>query len=146
MHCLTRDVPQRFCGEDWLENYREYMSEHDRSCIVEKPSTATFTFGDGKRVSSSKILTLPCYINGRRSTVDTDVVTCNIPLLLSKKAMKKGKMILNFEKDALTVGNNVVSIVSHLGTIYCPFPCDYAVTSGLRPWYLLRGGTLMLLR
>ena len=100
------------CGEDWLENYREYMSEHDRSCIIEKPSTATFTFGDGKRVGSNKIVKLPCYINGKRSTVDTDVVTCNIPLLLSKKAMKKGKMILNFEKDALTVGNNVVSLNS----------------------------------
>ena len=60
--------------------------------------------------------------------------------------MKNGKMILNFENNALAAGKDVVSLNgAHPRPIYCPFPYDYSVISGLLPWYLLRGGTLLLL-
>ena len=68
------------CGEDLLENHGEYMSEHERSYIIVKPSTSTFTLEKGKKL---------------------------VPLLLSKKATKKREKILNFETDALTVGDTV---------------------------------------
>ena len=106
------------CGVNWLNNYCEYLSDVDRGSIIEKASTATFTFGDGRTVQTLKRLTIPCYINGKRSTIDTDVVECNIPMLLSKKAMKKGEMILNFANDSLKIADQVVPLSSTVSGHY----------------------------
>ena len=106
------------CGADWLHNYCEYLSPYDFDSIVEKSSPATFTFGDGRTVRSMKRLTLPCYINGKRSTIDTEVVDCNIPMLLSKKAMKKGGMILNFANDTIKIENDEVTLNSSVAGHY----------------------------
>ena len=99
-------------GNMWLKNYLGQLSEYDRSCIIEYPSNATFTFGDGATKRSIKKMIMPCYINGKRSTIETDVVSCDIPLLLSRKSMKKGKMIIDFGYDSLTVGGNKVKLES----------------------------------
>ena len=63
---------------------------------------ASFTFGDGRLIEASKQLTLPCYINNKRCTLETDAVDCNIPFLLRKRALQKGKMCTIFETDSLT--------------------------------------------
>ena len=101
------------CGDAWFKSYIDQLSYYDKACIEEVASqskNASFTFGDGKAVESSRRLRMPCYINGYRCTIETDIVSCNIPLLLSKKAMKKAKMILNFENDTLTVSGKVVKL------------------------------------
>ena len=94
----------------WLKNYLCLLSEYDISCIIECPSNATFTFGDGATKRSIKKMIMPCYINGKCSTIETHVVTCDIPLLLSRKYMKKGKMTIDFGYDSLTVGGNKVKL------------------------------------
>ena len=38
-----------------------------------------------------------------KANIEVDVVECNIPLLLSKKAMKKGKMCLDFVNDSVII-------------------------------------------
>ena len=97
------------CGVDWLENYSNTLSVYDKESIKEEPSSSSFTFGDGATVTSLKRVTIPCYISGMRSTIETDVVTCKVPLLLSKKAMKRGKMCLNFETDTVVIeGKSIV--------------------------------------
>ncbi|KAK3894849.1 hypothetical protein Pcinc_001422 [Petrolisthes cinctipes] len=81
------------CGSEWIENYLVGLSDYDRAQVTEGPSTSTFTFEDGATVPLVKKVTLPCYVgNGPiRATLVTDVVQCNIPLLLSKRV---GKQIL----------------------------------------------------
>lgn len=103
------------CGENWLSSYIGLLSEYDRADIKDVVVTgkrASFTFGDGKTVSSLKRLLLPCYINGRRCTIETDVVESNIPLLMSKKAMKKGQMCLDFEKDVLVIAGDATKLTN----------------------------------
>lgn len=77
------------CGIGWLENYASSISDFERAQISEEESSSTFIFGDGVTVSSLKRVLLPCYIGDLRSEVSSDVVSCNIPLLLSKKSKKK---------------------------------------------------------
>lgn len=87
------------CGTRWLKDFCSRLSDTERGKIVKNESKAKFSFADGKTVSSLERVTLPCYIGGLYASVTTDVIECDIPLLLSKSAMKKGKMILNFGTD-----------------------------------------------
>ena len=43
-------------------------------------------------------------MGGVEGQLTTDVVDCNIPLLLSKRSMKSVGMILDFKNDKATVG------------------------------------------
>ena len=100
------------CGSNWLENYCQQLSEHDRQNVIEKPSNSNFTFGDGNCMRSKMQIILPCYINGKRSNIETEVVSCNIPLLLSKKSMKKGKMCLDFGNDTINISGEKTKLTS----------------------------------
>ena len=93
------------CGSKWLDQYVEQLSEYDRSMIVELPSKSSFTFGDGAVINSNKKIEIPCYLGGKRSKITTDVVDCNIPLLLSKRSMKSAEMVLDFKSDTAVIGN-----------------------------------------
>lgn len=97
------------CGRNWLHNYLETLSEYERANIIEEVSSSSFTFGDGVTIGSQKRVILPCWIGGLRANITTDVVECDIPLLMSKDSMKKAKMILDFERDiAKIVGRKIL--------------------------------------
>ena len=98
------------CGKIWLEDYLKNLTEYEKSKITEKESKTNFTFGDGKSYQSLKCVTLPCHIGNTRANITVDVVECNVPCLLSKKAMKKGKMALDFEKDTMKVGDLLIPL------------------------------------
>lgn len=100
------------CGIAWLNRYLDSLSEMDVSNVVEANSPTTFTFADGVTVSSLKKVKLPCCIGTKRATIETDVVDCNIPLLLSKRSMKKAEMMLNFSDDSIIIGDEKISLRS----------------------------------
>ena len=95
------------CGRAWLDSF---LGNHELSEIVEESSTATFTFADGVTVPSLKRITLPCVIGGMRAGIATDVVECNIPLLLSGRSMKKAKMLINFDTDQATIQGRIIDL------------------------------------
>lgn len=100
------------CGSQWLNSYLSELSEYQRELIRMESSNSTFTFGDGNRVHSLKRVILPCNIGGIKADITTDVVDCNIPLLLSRRSMKGAKMILDFERDLLKVSGRVIQLKS----------------------------------
>jgi len=107
---LDSGCSRTVCGKNWLEDFKSKLTDYDRSRIVEKESDASFTFGDGASVPSLMNVILPCYILGNRAEIETDVVECDVPLLLSKKAMKKGKMCIDFEKDTALIGGKSIKL------------------------------------
>jgi len=100
------------CGSVWLETYTDLLTESDKAQIKEESSEKSFTFGDGATVLSLKRVTLPCYIGNKKATIVTDVVKCNIPLLLSKTSMKRAKMSINFETDSVVISGVKTSLES----------------------------------
>ena len=98
------------CGESWLSSYLENLSDMEKSLIREESSEQTFTFGDGKTYWSNKKITIPCCIDGLRGEITTDVVKCEIPLLLSIEAMKKLRMKVDFEGDYLFFQGNKIKL------------------------------------
>ena len=93
------------CGEEWMSMFIKRLSDEEQQRMVIVPSDQPFTFGDGRTVISKRKVTMPCWMGGVPGMITTDVVDCNIPLLLSRKSMKNTGMILNFKKDELTVNN-----------------------------------------
>jgi len=118
---LDSGCSRTVCGVNWLDDYIGRLTDYDQSCVIESSSDASFTFGDGANVSSLKKVVLPCYIHGQRCELETDVVECNISLLLSKKAMKKGKVCLDFENDTAVIGGKRLKLgVSTAGHYLMP--------------------------
>ena len=79
------------CGEIWLKNFIDNLSATDKLKIFEEPGSTSFTFGDGRSVKSDRRIVLPCRVGNTVGSIQTDVVPCNIPLLLSRAAMKNGE-------------------------------------------------------
>ena len=98
------------CGKKWLQNYVQQLSSYDANKITECSTGSTFTFGDGVVKKALKKVTIPCYLDGRQSTITTDVVDCNIPLLLSKNSMKKAAMKLHFSDDTVHIGRSCIKL------------------------------------
>jgi len=98
------------CGENWMTKFIENLGDEERGMIKIEPSSQTFTFGDGKTVNSKRKVTIPCWMGGISGRVTTDVVDCNIPLLLSRRSMKTVGFMLNFKKDTVTVNNRHIKL------------------------------------
>ena len=99
------------CGDIWLKHYLDNLSEYQRSFVHEQPSPQTFTFGDSQTYMAKKRVTFPCSINGIRGEITADVVDCKIPLLMSRIAMKKMGMVLDFKKDKLFFRNREIDLM-----------------------------------
>ncbi|XP_045105480.1 uncharacterized protein LOC123500989 [Portunus trituberculatus] len=98
------------CGIDWLESYTQTLSEEEKSKIEEQESGTVFRFGDGVEYKSMKKVKFPVNIIGNRASVTSDVVDCSIPLLFSKKAMKRAQMKIDLENDTAIIHGKTVDL------------------------------------
>ena len=98
---LDSGCTQTVCGRKWLDCYTDSLIDED--IIKEKPSTAAFKFGKGEPVMSEKKVIIPVVIGSKKVNLETDVIDADIPLLMSKAAMKKAETVLNFNEDSVTM-------------------------------------------
>ena len=88
------------CGQKWLNCFLETLPKKDKK-IPTRVGTKTFKFGDGVKLKSLKTVILPCVATKMVIKIISDVVDTDIPLLLSKKAMKRAWTSLNFNNDTV---------------------------------------------
>lgn len=100
------------CGAGWYEEYVRDLSDVEKSNLIVEESEATFTFGDGVTVPSVMRVRLPCLVGGTKVHLATDVVECQIPLLLSKMSMKKARMIINFGTDQVDINGKKLKLLN----------------------------------
>ncbi|CAG2236150.1 unnamed protein product [Mytilus edulis] len=86
---------------------------------LENPKETLFKFGGGTVLQSTKKVTFPCAIAGVECEIQADVVTRDIPLLLSKDSMKKAKMKLDLENDSANIFGKDVQLQSTSSGHYC---------------------------
>ena len=98
------------CGEDWLQNFIDNLSFDEREKMVISHSDQKFTFGDGRSITSKKKVNIPCWLGGKRGTLTTDVVDNNIPLLLSRRSMKRIGMVLDFKNDIVRINDRAMKL------------------------------------
>ena len=91
------------CGISWLDNYLETLSPENKEKVVEKQSETKFKFGDGETADSLKSVIIPAQIGNSVIMIQTDVTSNELPLLLSKDAMKKANTKIDFTNDKINI-------------------------------------------
>ena len=78
-----------------------------------------FKFGGGECLQSAGEFKIPAKLAGKDIYISTDVVESDIPLLLSKDAMKKAGMKLNLEKDTAEIYGKEIALNETSSGHYC---------------------------
>ena len=90
------------CGEIWLQNLVDTLTDSERNEVIEKKSHKMFKFGDSKLIHSIKNVKVPVTIGKEKVILNTEVINYNIPLLLSKASMKKASVKIDFHNDTVS--------------------------------------------
>ena len=98
------------CGRAWLDTYLDTLSETDCKTVQRQDSNKVFKFGGGTKLSSRGEYVLPALLVGNKVQIRTDVVDSDIPLLMSREAMKAAKVKLDIENDTAEIMGKAVSL------------------------------------
>ena len=79
------------------------LLEDDKKQVIERKSDASFRFGDSEEIKAIKSVEIPARIVGHCTSIKAEVVSKDIPLLLSKKAMKYAKVNIDFVGDKIEI-------------------------------------------
>ena len=105
--CCTTSV----AGENWLNIYLESLPQ-DYKSKVKGPLKGEKWFQSGNQVvlkSKAKYL-LPARLGATDTMIEVEIIDSDIPLLLSKAAMKKAGMTIYLSEDAAEVFNQKISL------------------------------------
>ena len=92
------------CGSKWLDIYTQSLSKDEQEQIDEKPSNARFRFGVGGPVyTSERKINLPAILGKKKVLIETDIIDCDLPLLLSKESMKRAETEICFKNDEVSM-------------------------------------------
>ena len=113
LNCAVLDsgCTKNVCGKAWLDSYLNILTERDAQKVVEESSSSSFRFGDGNSKIANKYVTILARIGKEDIMIKTDVIDSDLTLLLSKEAMKKGDLKIDFAKDKVSFLNQNVDIV-----------------------------------
>ena len=101
---LDSGCTKNVSGKVWMDEFLDHaVPDEDKHKIREERSIARFRFGDGKEHLSKKQFRFPVVIGRKKVCLIANVVDCDIPLLLSRRAMKGANMIIDF-------GNSLVKV------------------------------------
>ena len=130
LNCAALDTccSSSVVGEEWLEIYIQSLDSRERE-KVEGPikSSKVFKFGNNGKLSSQGKYLLPANLAGKAIKLSVDVIKSDIPLLLSKAAMKKAGMKIDLKEDTVTVFGNKEKLVTTSCGHYCmPLLADTA--------------------
>ncbi|CAC5386683.1 unnamed protein product [Mytilus coruscus] len=78
--------------------------------IKSKESHTPLKFDDGQTVYSYQSVKLPATIGSLNCYIETEVVDCEIPLLLSKDSLKRAQTVLHLHNDKVTMFGKPVDV------------------------------------
>ena len=107
---LDSGCTQTVCGRSWLSNYIDSLTDDDKLKVKEKKSNTVFKFGDGKLFNSLKLVTIPAKIGSKYVDINTNVIDSELPLLLSKNAIKLAKVKIDFDNDIINIFGEDIDI------------------------------------
>lgn len=113
------------CGEIWLDNYLSSLNQLNKKKIKHTPSQKIFKFGGGERLKSKGEYRIPAVIAGKDVWIKTNVVGSDIPLLLSRSAMKTAGVKMDMENDTANIFGKDIALNLTTSGHYC-IPVDRA--------------------
>ena len=114
--CCTSSV----ASQHWLDDYMNSLEEELKG-MVSGPykGEKEFRFGDDGTLGSKGRYIIPARVGDKVIKMEIDIVGSDIPLLISKKAMKKMKMVLDMNTDTATVFGSKIDLVTTTSGHYC---------------------------
>ena len=107
------------CSDIWLSEYIETLTEKEKEKLDYSDSKRLFRFGDSRLYESKGCVKIPAKVGGKQFTISADVVDAEVPLLLSKEAMKKANVIIDLKRDEVKMfGKKVKVFLTNRGH-YC---------------------------
>lgn len=107
------------CGRRWMDCFIQSLNDHDKSKLKSSDSAKMFKFGGGTCLKSEGAYEIPAVIAGRNITIKTDVVDSDIPLLLSRTAMKKAQIKMDLENDTAEIFGKEIALNFTSSGHYC---------------------------
>ena len=105
--CCTSSV----AGRPWFDMYVQELGEEERRKVRgPELSNRLFKFGNNGMLRSLGHYSVPAMVAGKSCVIDFDLIDSDIPLLMSKKAMKKMKMRIDLEKDTACIWGTTVEL------------------------------------
>ena len=117
---LDSGCTKTVCGETWHNCYLETLSGKDKQLLHVEDSNSVFEFGDSQLIKSNK----------RSYDSTTDVKSNDLPLLLSKKAMKEVNTQIDFASDKINILAHDVQVIFSTSGHYC-IPTGRLNSSGM---------------
>ena len=114
------------CGQQWFDGYKEHLKEPVDQVL---PSgNCSFKFGAGPVIQSLGAYDLLVAIEGEKMLRRTVVVDTDIPLLLSKEAMKEAGIVIDLINDSAIIFGQEVPLDTTSAGHYClPISMDLPV-------------------
>ena len=120
-------------GEKWFDAYLETFSDEDKNEIQSNETHAVFRFGDSPPVSAIKKVLLPISIKNVNVLLETEIVSSDVPLLLSKETMKKAKAKMNFVDDKIELfGEEQSMMCTSTGHYAIPIKTNSSATDNVK--------------
>ena len=119
MGLLDSGCTKTVVGEKWMSIYIEMLDEKDACKVIQKDDSASFQFGDGAKVVSKKKVLFPAVIGKKEITIEANVVSNDIPLLLSRDSMKRADTVMCFGSDKARMCGEEIDLFSTSCGHYC---------------------------
>ena len=116
---LDSGCSKNVCGVGWLDSYLDMLSDEDLKRVKYEESDATFKFGNPTIYSSIYQVTFPGKIGSKDVDIVSDVIDVDIPLLISKIAMKKANTVIDFKNDVVRMFGETIKIRFTATGHYC---------------------------
>ena len=100
---LDSGASSTVAGKVWVDCYVDGLSSQMQESVTYHDSINSFKFGSGKVFPSLYRVKLPAVIGDEQIFIETDVVDSDIPMLLSKEAMKKANTRINFKDNTVNM-------------------------------------------
>lgn len=107
------------CGQKWLESYIDSMDHTDKEKIIRRDGHKVFKFGGGTKLKSLAEYEVPANLAGKQVKIKTDVVESDIPMLLSRSAMKDAQIKLDLVNDTAEIFGEDVTLNFTSSGHYC---------------------------
>ena len=105
--------------------YMNSLNSEEKSKIQHQVGTKVYQFGDGNLAQAVENVVLKKAMGSKHFMLHTDIVPSEIPLLLSRKSMKRAGMTIDFKNDQeIAFGEQIQSMNTKLGHYTIPI-CPY---------------------
>ena len=109
---LDSGATNTVAGEVWYNCYITSLNKNEKRLIKHHTPGNTYRFGNGKLFPVLQNVDIPISLGSRNVMLNTDIVASDIPLLLSRKSMKKSNMTFDFKNDHAVIFDQSIQLLA----------------------------------